>query len=52
MNISLIFNVVLLVAVIVLFVLVCRLNKIHSVDGEMYGLTYAERSTSCSIRKR
>lgn len=36
-NISLIFNAVLLVAVIVLFVLVCRLNKIHSVDGEMYG---------------
>ncbi|OQB29752.1 MAG: Outer membrane protein (OmpH-like) [Bacteroidetes bacterium ADurb.Bin174] len=36
-NISLIFNAVLLVAVIVLFVLVCRLNKIHSVDGAMYG---------------
>jgi len=36
-NISLIFNAVLLIAVIVLFVLVFRLNKIHSVDGEMYG---------------
>ena len=36
-NILLILNAVILVAVIVLFVLVLRHNKIHSVDGTMYG---------------